>query len=146
MSATAYAEPLILPAGTAPTTEFRRPPLRRLAAIELRKMTDTRSGFWLMLTVAALAIGLAALQLIVAKPDEQTGAQVFIAALLPVGSLLPVVGILAAAATPVGSGFDLTAGALLNGLLFAVISISIGVAFGMLFQTPRSRSSSTSWC
>jgi hypothetical protein len=181
MNTTAYAQPAPLHARAA-TTSSGRPRLLRLAALELRKMTNTRSGFWLMLTVAALAVGLAALQVLVGKPAEQTATQVFEIALLPVGSLLPVVGILAVtaewsqrtalttftlvpqrgriaaakvlagvllaiaataaclvvatAASSVGSGFDLTVAAVLGGLLFAAISILIGVAFGMVFQAP----------
>ena len=34
----------------------QRPPLSRLTRVELRKMVDTRSGFWLQLSVAALIV------------------------------------------------------------------------------------------
>ena len=38
---TAFAE-------TAPAVAFTRPGLPRLTAVELRKMADTRAGFWLL--------------------------------------------------------------------------------------------------
>ena len=34
----------------------RRPASRRLTVVELRKMTDTRAGFWLLLAVGVLII------------------------------------------------------------------------------------------
>ena len=40
--------------GAGGRTEVR-PPLSRLTRVELRKMVDTRSGFWLQLAVAALS-------------------------------------------------------------------------------------------
>jgi len=33
-----------------------RPGLGRLTLVELRKMTDTRAGFWLQLAIAALTV------------------------------------------------------------------------------------------
>ena len=38
---------------TAPLTP---PPLQRLTAVELRKMTDTRAGFWLLLLLSLIHI------------------------------------------------------------------------------------------
>ena len=42
-------------AATAPPVAFTRPSLPRLTAVELRKMTDTRAGFWLLLITGFLA-------------------------------------------------------------------------------------------
>ena len=48
------------------------PPMRRLTSVELRKMTDTRAGFWLLLLVvlSALAGGVALARL---GPAEGAG-------------------------------------------------------------------------
>ena len=51
MSAATVAHPLAVPARAAPA-----PDLARLTAVELRKMTDTRAGFWLLLAVVVLTI------------------------------------------------------------------------------------------
>ena len=48
------------------------PPMRRLTTVELRKMTDTRAGFWLLLLVVLSALAVVTLILAVGKPDDQT--------------------------------------------------------------------------
>ena len=49
MSATTLTAPF-------PHRADARPGLTRLTAVELRKMTDTRAGFWLLLAVAVLTV------------------------------------------------------------------------------------------
>ena len=46
----ALATPITIPAGE------RRPGFGRLVQVELRKMVDTRSGFWLPIGVAAVTL------------------------------------------------------------------------------------------
>jgi ABC-2 type transport system permease protein len=71
-----------------------RPGMGRLTAVELRKMVDTRAGFWLQLAVIALtAIVVGAID-IWGHAQDQTLAQMLSAALAPASVLLPVVGIL----------------------------------------------------
>lgn len=74
----------------------RTPSLARLTRIELRKMVDTRSGRWLLTTVALL--GLLALGVIVITGDEsdRTFVTMMQVAQIPITILLPVVGVLAA--------------------------------------------------
>ncbi|MDP9136436.1 MAG: ABC transporter permease [Actinomycetota bacterium] len=76
---------------TAPLTP---PPLQRLTAVELRKMTDTRAGFWLLLLVAISAIALVVLVLAVGKAPDQTMESLFSDSIQIISVLLPIVGLL----------------------------------------------------
>ncbi|KXK59356.1 hypothetical protein AWW66_24760 [Micromonospora rosaria] len=79
---------------TRPPAGVRRPSLLRLTAVESRKLVDTRAGFWLLLSIGLLAAALVAVMLIWAPAAERTLGNLFTATLLPVGVLLPVLGIL----------------------------------------------------
>jgi ABC-2 type transport system permease protein len=76
------------------TGAFRRPSLARLTAVELRKMTDTRSGFWLQLAVLASTIVLMVIVCIVGDPKDHTLRSMFAVAVQPSSVLLPVIGVL----------------------------------------------------
>lgn len=71
-----------------------RPPLPRLVRVELRKMTDTRAGFWLLLLIAVAAIAAVAVTLIAGKESDQTLNNLFGICGITVALLLPVVGLL----------------------------------------------------
>jgi ABC-2 type transport system permease protein len=71
-----------------------RPGLARLTAVELRKMTDTRAGFWLQLLVAGLTIALVALVCIFGEPADRGFGSLIEAAVQPASILLPIIGIL----------------------------------------------------
>lgn len=88
--------------GTAAQAEPRRAgrtahapvPLRRLLWVELTKMFDTRSGFWLTAGIAIAAL-LATAAVIAFAPDEsQTYGQFAAAIGMPTAVLLPMVAIL----------------------------------------------------
>ncbi|TYP89153.1 ABC transporter permease [Blastococcus xanthinilyticus] len=70
------------------------PSLATLVGVELRKSRDTRAGFWLLLTIGALALAVPALVLFFGEPPEKTFAEYVGAAQLAVALLLPVLGIL----------------------------------------------------
>ena len=70
------------------------PPMRRLTTVELRKMTDTRAGFWLLLLVVLSALAVVTLILAVGKADDQTFDSMFGACVGIVSVLLPIVGLL----------------------------------------------------
>ena len=97
MSTTVLTTPATEP-GT--TVDRRRPapariPLARLVAVELRKMFDTRSGFWLMASIVITSL-LATAAIIVFAPDDQLTFESFAAAIgAPMTVILPMVGILA---------------------------------------------------
>jgi ABC-2 type transport system permease protein len=79
---------------TAVAVQPARPPLQRLTAVELRKMIDTRAGFWLLFLVALSALAVVILVLAVGKPEDQTFASLFGDCVGIVSVLLPIVGLL----------------------------------------------------
>jgi len=66
----------------------------RLTLVELRKMVDTRAGFWLQLLVAVLTLAAVVVVCIVADADEATFQDLFTVAMTPGAVLLPIIGIL----------------------------------------------------
>ncbi len=79
------------------TIDTARPgvPLGRIVKVELRKMFDTRSGFWLMASIGIIA-ALATLSVILFVPDEGITYASFGAAVgFPMAVLLPIMAILA---------------------------------------------------
>ena len=71
-----------------------QPRLGRLTLVELRKMTDTRAGFWLQLAIVALTIvGVVALML-TGEEEDKTLEVVLSLAIQPASILGPVVGVL----------------------------------------------------
>jgi len=70
-------------------------PLTRVTAVELRKMFDTRSGFWLIASIGITAV-LAAVGVIVWAPEGALTYSTFATAIrFPVVVILPLVAILA---------------------------------------------------
>ncbi len=88
-------------AGTtgAPVVRRERPsfppiPMTRVLAVELRKMFDTRSGFWLMASIGILAV-LATAATIAFAPEEAQTYEAFASAIgFPMAVVLPMVAIL----------------------------------------------------
>jgi ABC-2 type transport system permease protein len=72
------------------------PSMLRLTEVELRKMSDTRAGRWLLALTGLVAVAVIVIMIIVAEPQEQTFRNLFQVTLLPIGILLPVLGILSA--------------------------------------------------
>ena len=66
----------------------------RLTLVELRKMVDTRAGFWLQLAVAAAHARRAVLFCIFAETEDLIFRDAFALAILPGAILLPIIGIL----------------------------------------------------
>ena len=71
-----------------------RPGLGRLVAVELRKMVDTRAGFWLQVAMVALTVVVVVVRLLVGDAADHTFQPVLDVGLQPAAVLLPVVGIL----------------------------------------------------
>ncbi|HST83011.1 MAG TPA: hypothetical protein VLL08_14855 [Kineosporiaceae bacterium] len=164
-----------------------RPGLARLTVVEMRKMVDTRAGFWLLVSIGLISLLAVIAQLIWGDADARNLTDYFSLSLYPVGILLPVLGILTvtsewsqrtalatftlvperhriviaklAAATVFGalsllasllfSAFGTALGILLRdsagswsmpasnlfqALLFQVLGVVMGVAFGMLLM------------
>ena len=71
-----------------------RPRLGRLVAVELRKIVDTRSGFWLQVAMVALTMVVVVVRLLVGDAADHTFQSVLDVGLQPAAVLLPVLGIL----------------------------------------------------
>ncbi len=82
---------------TAVRTATKAPvriPFSRVTAVELRKMFDTRSGFWLMASIAITAV-LATAAVVLFAPDGEIGYSTFGAAVgIPMTVILPIVAVL----------------------------------------------------
>src|SRR4051794_16833841 len=70
------------------------PGLSRLTTVELRKMTDTRAGFWLQLAVIGLTLAIAGVIVGFGEPHDLTFESLLQATIQPSANLLPVIGIL----------------------------------------------------
>ncbi len=66
----------------------------KLTLVELRKMVDTRAGFWLQLIVAILTLAIVILVCIFGETSDFVFRDMFALAILPASILLPVIGIL----------------------------------------------------
>src|SRR5688500_7416497 len=71
-----------------------RVPLSRVTAVELRKMFDTRSGFWLMASIAIASV-LATVAVILFAPDDELTHSTFGSAIgFPMAVILPLIALL----------------------------------------------------
>jgi len=127
-----------------------RPGLGRLVAVELRKIVDTRAGFWMQVATVAITALVVIVRLVVGDAADHTFAAVLDVGLQPAAVLLPIAGILLVtsewsqrtgmitfALVPVRSrvlGAKLIASLV---LAVAMLAISVGiVAAGVLVGSP----------
>ena len=75
------------------TPAIAPPSMVQLVRVELRKSSDTRAGRWLLIVIGLAALGVVAISLFV-EDTPKTFADYFSFTQLPVGILLPVLGIL----------------------------------------------------
>jgi len=146
MSTTTLAAPI--PVDT--TGVHARPGLARLVAVELRKIVDTRAGFWMQVATVAITALVVIVRLAVGAAADHTFASVLDVGLKPAAVLLPVAGILLVtsewsqrtgmitfALVPVRSrviGAKLIASVV---LAVAALAVSVGiVAAGVLVAAP----------
>ncbi|MEA2275809.1 MAG: type transport system permease protein [Solirubrobacteraceae bacterium] len=146
MSTTTLVAPI--PAHTAGV--HTRPGLGRLVAVELRKILDTRAGFWLQVATVAITALVVIVRLAVGDATDHTFASVLAVGVKPAAVLLPVAGILLVtsewsqrtgmitfALVPVRSrviGAKLIASLV---LAVAILAVSVGiVAAGVLVASP----------
>ena len=90
MSATTLTAPI--PVDT--TGIHTHPSLGRLVAVELRKIVDTRAGFWMQVATVVLTAVVVIARLAVGEAADHTFASVLTVAIKPAAVLLPVAGIL----------------------------------------------------
>jgi ABC-2 type transport system permease protein len=84
----------VLPAPVQARGADRRPGLGRLTLVELRKMTDTRAGFWLLVSTALLTVAVVVIAGFEMEEQERTLKNFVGIATVPLSLLGPVVGIL----------------------------------------------------
>lgn len=134
------------PPAKAPARRLRSTepiPMTRIIGVELQKMFDTRSGFWLV-TGIGIAATLATLATILFVPDDDLSYGAFGAAIgMPMSVILPMVAILAVTSewsqrsglstfTLVPHRGRVIGGKLAATLLVGVASITIALAVGAL--------------
>ncbi len=90
MSATILAAPISMETGGV----HARPRIGRLVTVELRKMVDTRSGFWLQIAMVALTAVVVIARRVFGDGGDHTFAGVLDVGLQPAAVLLPITGIL----------------------------------------------------
>ncbi len=84
----------LTPFPTGPGAVHRPIPLSRIISTELRKMFDTRSGFWLMASIGILAL-LATVAVILFAAETEMTYSTFTAAIgIPMTLVLPIIAIL----------------------------------------------------
>ncbi|MDZ5661748.1 ABC transporter permease subunit [Nocardioides sp. S-58] len=93
---TATTVPTAATTEAAPARRSSPPvPTTRLVTVELRKMFDTRSGFWMLVSIGVLSV-VATGAVIVFAPDSSVTYESFAAAIgLPMSVILPMIAILA---------------------------------------------------
>ncbi len=90
MSTTTLAAPIRVNTAGVHT----RPGLGRLVAVELRKIVNTRAGFWLQVATVALTVAVVIVRSMVGDAADHTFASILDVALQPAAVLLPVAGVL----------------------------------------------------
>jgi ABC-2 type transport system permease protein len=79
---------------TADLGRDHRPPLARLTRVELRKMYDTRAGFWLLLSGGLITLATALISVLTGNDELHTLRETLDNCTQAINVLLPVVGIL----------------------------------------------------
>lgn len=86
----------IVPPATTPARRTAQPiPITRLVKVELRKMFNTRSGFWMLISIGVLSV-IATGAVIIFAPDSAVTYESFARAIgFPMSVILPMIAILA---------------------------------------------------
>ncbi|WP_436699299.1 ABC transporter permease [Nocardioides sp. BYT-33-1] len=130
---------------TAPAPRTRpvpaRTPFRRVQHVELRKMFDTRSGFWLMASIVITSAVATAITVIVGDRDTLTFESFAASIGSPMSVILPVIGVLAVTSewsqrttlttfTLVPGRSRVLAAKLLNTLLIGFVGMLVALGVG----------------
>lgn len=114
-------------------------PFSRLLKVELRKTTNTRAGFWLLVAIAVMTAAVIVVYLFAAEPEALTFERFLLVTMTPQGFLLPVMAILAVTAewsqrtglvtfTLEPSRMRVTAAKLVAVTLLGLLAIALAVA------------------
>ena len=126
-------------------TQTPRTPFGRLVAVELRKLSDTRAGRWLLIAIAALTLLVLIIQIsVVLGQDLHPKFLDFLQGMnTPMGVLLPVLGVLSVTSewsqrtamvtfTLEPSRVRVIAAKLVSILLISVVALVVGLVLGSL--------------
>jgi ABC-2 type transport system permease protein len=127
-----------------PMTEPATPrgiPLRRITSTELRKMLDTRSGFWTMASIALVSMATTGMVILFAERDDLTYRTFTAAISVPMSLILPIIAILSVTAewsqrsglttfTLVPHRSRVIAGKLLASVAIALVATPVAFAIG----------------
>ena len=127
----------------AERTTYERIPMHTIMGVELRKMFDTRSGFWLMSSIVILAVIATGAVIIFAPADEQTYGSFAAAIGIPMTIVLPIVAALSITSewsqrtglttfTMVPSRSRVVAAKLIDTVLVGIAAILTALAVGVI--------------
>jgi hypothetical protein len=115
-----------------------RPGMGRLTAVELRKMVDTRAGFWLQLAVVALTIVVVVVILLVSSEWSQRTAPITIALVPQRGRILAAKVAASVVLSLIAFGFCLAAAAIGTAIAAPGIEHTWTLPVGLLGQAALS--------
>jgi hypothetical protein len=134
--------------GVVPTTERTRPvpartPFSRVQRVELRKMFDTRSGFWLMASIVITSVIATTLTVILGDRDTLDFEDFAASIGSPMSIILPIIGVLAVTSewsqrtalttfTLVPQRRRVLAAKVVNTLLIGAVSMLVALGVGAL--------------
>ena len=116
-------------------------PFTRILGVELRKMFDTRSGFWLMASIVIASVIATALTILLGDRDELSFDSFAASVGSPMSVVLPIIGVLAVTSewsqrtalttfTLVPSRRRIIGAKLVNALLIGAVSMLIALGVG----------------
>ena len=133
-----------------------RPGLWRLTVVELRKMTDTRAGFWLLVSTALITIAVAVIAALAFESQDANLLNFVAISTVPASVLLPVVGILLVTSewnqrtamitfTLVPDRSRVLLAKLLAGVLLALIAFQLCLICGLLATAVAGDDGDATW-
>jgi ABC-2 type transport system permease protein len=134
---------VVEPKARAERTTYEPIPMRTIMGVELRKMFNTRSGFWLMASVVILAVIATGAVILFAPAEDQTYDSFAAAIGIPMTIVLPIIAALSITSewsqrtglttfTMVPSRSRVVLAKLLDTVLVGVTSILVALAVGVL--------------
>ena len=146
----------VLPAPVSSAGAQTRPGLWRLTLVELRKMTDTRAGFWLLLTTVALTVLIVVVAAFAFSSEDAKLLNFLSIATVPATVLMPVVGILLVTSewnqrtamitfTLVPDRGRVLLAKLLAGVLLALIAFQLCLICGLLATAAAGDDGDATW-
>jgi ABC-2 type transport system permease protein len=143
IAATTPNDTVVAPRARAERATYEPIPMRTIMGVELRKMFNTRSGFWLMASVVILAVIATGAVVLFAPADEQTYDNFAAAIGIPMTIVLPIIAALSITSewsqrtglttfTMVPSRSRVVLAKLYDTVLIGIVSILVALAVGVV--------------